>query len=86
MEKVNDLSDLYQEIIPLLLIIGIEPTFLSLLCDGEVGLTLRVSSPVEILEIGVAKIFSLLLPFHTELLHTEDILLVDGIAFAQRLD
>mgnify|MGYP000432315204 FL=1 len=69
----------------MLAVIGEQPAFPRLLGDGQVTHAVRVITPLEIAEISGREKFVLVARPALELFAREDVLLVDGVAFAQGL-
>ena len=78
------LADLHEEIAPLLAVVGEQAALLRLLRDGQVAKAIRVRTPFEIAEIRCREELPVALLLVGELLPDENVLLVDGVPFAQR--
>ena len=79
------LTNFYEEIAPLLAVVGEQPAFFRFLRDGQVTHAVRVVASLEIAEIGRREELLLLARLVFELLPHEDVLLVQGVPFAERL-
>ena len=76
-------ANLDKEVFPFLVIIAEQTTFLVLLRDDNVGGAIRIFPSLEVSEIALGQELLIALVFTSEFLFREDILFVDGVAFAK---
>ena len=84
-QLVVHLADLHEEVAPLLAVVGEQAALLRLLRDGQVAHAVRVGTPLEVAEIGFGEELAVSSRFSGETFAHEDVLLVQGVPFAQRL-
>ena len=86
LELVKHLACLHHEVPPATRVVGEKLALLVLLRDDKIGGRVGVFTPFEILEVTVRKELSLNVFRVVEAAAREDVLLLDGIALAERLD